>query len=86
MKKWNVFKIYAEDSKDVYKLIIPSSSKKEAEKYVESGGLEIIKIVELQNMKINTDYLGQILTEQGFDTDGIDVICRTIQMVGLSCS
>lgn len=86
MKKWNVFKVYAEDSKDVYKLIIPSSSKKEAEKYVESGGLEVIKIVELENMKINTDYLSQILTEQGFDTDGIDVICRTIQMVGLSCS
>ena len=35
-------------------------------------------------MKINTDYLSQILTEQGFDTDGIDVICRTIQIVGLS--
>ena len=67
-------------------MIIPSSSKREAEKYVESGGLEVVKVVELENMKINTDYLGQILTEQGFDTDGIDVICRTIQMVGLSCS
>lgn len=86
MKKWNVYKVYAEDSNDVYKLIIPSSSKKEAEKYVESGGLEVIKIVELENMKINTDYLSQILTEQGFDTDGIDVICRTIQMIGLSCN
>lgn len=86
MKKWSVFKVYAEDFKDVYKLIIPSSSKKEAEKYAESGGLEVVKIVELENMKINTDYLSQILTEQGFDTDGVDVICRTIQMVGLSCS
>ena len=86
MKKWNVFKVYAEDSKDVYKMIIPSSSKKEAEKYVESGGLEVVKIVEMPYLKINTDFLSQILTEQGFDTDGIDVICRTIQMVGLSCS
>ena len=86
MQKWSVFKVYAEDSKDVYKLIIPSSSKKEAEKYAESGGLEVIKIVEMPYLKINTDFLSQILTEQGFDTDGIDVICRTIQMVGLSCS
>ena len=86
MKKWNVFKVYAEDSKDVYKMIIPSSSKKEAEKYAESGGLEVVKIVEMPYLKINTDFLSQILTEQGFDTDGIDVICRTIQMVGLSCS
>ena len=86
MKKWSVFKVYAEDSKDVYKMIIPSSSKKEAEKYVESGGLEVVKIVEMPYLKINTDFLSQILTEQGFDTDGIDVICRTIQMVGLSCS
>lgn len=86
MKKWNVFKVYAEDSEDIYKLIIPSSSKKEAEKYVENGGLEVVKVIELENMKINTDYLSQILTEQGFDTDGIDVICRTVQMVGLSCS
>ena len=86
MKKWSVYKIYAEDSVDVYKMIVPSSSKREAEKYVESGGLEVVKVVELENMKINTDYLSQILTEQGFDTDGIDVICRTIQMVGLSCS
>ena len=84
MKKWTVYKVYAEDYKDVYKLIIPSSSKREAEKYVESGGLEVVKVVELENMKINTDYLSQILTEQGFDSDGIDVICRTIQMVGLS--
>ena len=84
MKKWSVFKIYAEDSKDVYKMIIPSSSKREAERYVESGGLEVVKVVELPSLKINTDYLSQILNNEGFDSDGIDVICRTIQMVGLS--
>ena len=84
MKKWNVFKVYAEDSKDVYKMIIPSSSKKEAEKYVESGGLEVIKIVEMPYLKINTDFLSQLLNKEGFDSDGIDVICRVIQMIGLS--
>ena len=84
MKKWSVFKIYAEDSVDVYKMIVPSSSKREAEKYVESGGLDVVKVVELPSLKINTDYLNQILNNEGFDSDGIDVICRTIQMVGLS--
>ena len=84
MKKWSVFKIYAEDSVDVYKMIVPSSSKREAERYVESGGLEVVKVVELPSLKINTDYLSQILNNEGFDSDGIDVICRTIQMVGLS--
>lgn len=84
MKKWNVFKVYAEDSNDVYKLIIPSSSKKEAEKYVESGGLEVVKTVEMPYLKINTDFLSQFLNKEGFDSDGIDVICRVIQMIGLS--
>lgn len=84
MKKWSVYKIYAEDSVDVYKMIVPSSSKREAEKYVESGGLEVVKVVELPNLKINVDYLGQILKGEEFDSDGVDVICRTIQMVGLS--
>ena len=84
MKKWSVFKIYAEDSVDVYKMIVPSSSKREAEKYVESGGLDVVKVVELPSLKINTDYLSQILNNEGFDSDGVDVICRTIQMVGLS--
>ena len=84
MKKWSVYKIYAEDSVDVYKMIVPSSSKREAEKYVESGGLDVVKVVELPSLKINTDYLSQILNNEGFDSDGIDVICRTIQMVGLS--
>ena len=84
MKKWSVFKIYAEDFVDVYKMIVPSSSKREAEKYVESGGLDVVKVVELPSLKINTDYLSQILNNEGFDSDGIDVICRTIQMVGLS--
>ena len=65
-------------------MIVPSSSKREAEKYVESGGLDVVKVVELPSLKINTDYLSQILNNEGFDSDGIDVICRTIQMVGLS--
>lgn len=83
MKKWNVYKVYAEDSNDVYKMIVPSTSKKEAEAYVNSGGLDVVKMVET-NLKINTDFLASFLKKENFDSDGIDVICRVLQMIGLS--
>jgi len=83
MKNWNVFVIYAEDYKDIYKMIIPAPNRKEAERYVESGGLKIIKVEEKPDLKINTNYLGSFLRREGFDEDGIDVICRTLIMVGL---
>ena len=83
MKKWTVYKIYAEDYKDVYRMIVPAPSKKEAEDYVRRGGLGIIKTQEISDLKINTDYLGSYLRKEGFDEDDIDVISRTFQMIGL---
>lgn len=83
MKKWTVYKVYAEDYKDIYGMIVPAPSKKEAEDYVRRGGLDIIKTKELLDLKINVDYLGSHLRKEGFDEDGVDVICRLIQMVGL---
>lgn len=83
MKKWNVFAVYAEDSKDVYKMIIPASSKKEAELYVKSGGLEIVKTKEMAELRINVDFLSSYLRKGDFDEDSIDVICRLIQMTQL---
>ena len=84
MKQWKVYKVYAEDYKDVYGMVVPAPSKKEAEDYVRRGSLDIIKTKELSDLKINTEYLGSYLKKDGFDEDGIDVICRLIQMVGLS--
>lgn len=83
MKKWTVYKVYGEDYKDVYRMIVPAPSKKEAEDYVRRCGLDIIKTQEVSDLKINTDYLGNHLRKEGFDEDGIDVICRTFQMIGL---
>ena len=83
MKKWTVYKVYGEDYKDVYRMIVPAPSKKEAEDYVRRGGLGIIKTQEILDLKINTDYLGSYLRKEGFDEDDIDVICRTFQMIGL---
>ena len=42
-----------------------------------------IKTREVSDLKINTEFLGSHLRKGGFDEDGIDVICRLIQMVGL---
>ena len=83
MKKWNVFAVYAEDSKDVYKMIIPAPSKKEAELYVKNGGLEIVKTKEMAELRINVDFLSSYLRKGDFDEDSIDVICRLIQMTQL---
>ena len=67
MKKWNVFAVYAEDSKDVYKMIIPAPSKKEAELYVKNGGLEIVKTKEMAELRINVDFLSSYLRKGDFD-------------------
>lgn len=83
MKQWKVYKVYAEDFTDVYKIIVPAPSKKEAEDYVRRSSLDIIKTREVSDLKINTEFLGSHLRKGGFDEDGIDVICRLIQMVGL---
>ena len=34
MKRWKAYKIYGEDSCDVYRMIVPSPTKKEAEDLV----------------------------------------------------
>lgn len=83
MKNWKVFTVYAEDYKDIYRMVIPAPSRIEAERYAESGGLKIIKVEEKSDLKINTNYLSSFLRREGFDEDGIDVICRTLIMVGL---
>lgn len=83
MKKWNVFTVYAEDFKDIYKTIIPAPSKKEAELYVKNGGLEIVKTKEMAELRINVDFLSSYLRKGDFDEDSIDVICRLIQMTQL---
>lgn len=83
MKKWKVYKVYAEDCSDIYKIIVPSTSKKEAEDYVRCGNLEIIKTKEVSDFKINTNFLGSYLKKGEYNEDEIDVICRLIQTVGL---
>lgn len=84
MKKWNVYKVYAEDSADIYKMIVPAPSKKDAMIYVADCGLEIIKAVEMSELKIDVGVLSSFLITEGFDSDGVDVISRILQMVGLA--
>ena len=83
MKKWTVYKVYAEDYKDVYRMIVPAPSKKEAELFATHGGLGIVKTKEISELKINLNYLITALRQGDFSEDEIDVICRLVEMTQL---
>lgn len=83
MKKWSVFAVYAEDYDNVYKLIIPAPSKKEAELFATHGGLGIVKTKEISELKINLNYLITALRQGDFNENEIDVICRLVEMTQL---
>ena len=82
MKNWKVFKVYGEDSRDVYRMIVPSPTKKEAENFVRSCGLEIVKTTELEDFWLNTNMIVSILEREGFSKDECDVVMRLINVVG----
>ena len=82
MKRWKVFKIYAEDSVDVYRMIVPAPNKKEAENFIHNCGLDIVKITEMENFYLNTNMIVSILEREGFNKDECDVIMRLINLVG----
>ena len=82
MKNWKVFKIYGEDSCDVYRMIVPSPTKKEAENFVRSCGLEVVKTTELEDFWLNTNMIVSVLEREGFGKDECDVVMRLINAVG----
>ncbi len=82
MKNWKVFKVYGEDSCDVYRMIVPSPTKKEAENFVRSCGLEVVKTTELEDFCLNTNMIVSVLEREGFGKDECDVVMRLINAVG----
>ena len=82
MKTWKVYKIYAEDSNDIYRIIVPSPTKKEAENFVHNCSLNIIKTTEVENFYLNVDMMINVLDKAGFTEDECDVVMRLINMVG----
>jgi hypothetical protein len=83
MKKWKAYKVIVEDSDSAYRLIIPSTSKREAEIYAEHYGMSVVKTEEMPNLKIDVDFLGRVMKEHGFGADEIDVVTRMLQIVNL---
>lgn len=83
MKKWKAYKVIVEDSDSAYRLIIPSTSKREAEIYAEHYGMNVVKTEEMPNLKIDVDFLGRVMKEHGFGADETDVVTRMLQIVNL---
>ena len=83
MKKWKAYKVIVEDSDSAYRLIIPSTSKREAEIYAEHYGMSVVKTEEMLNLKIDVDFLGRVMKEHGFGADETDVVTRMLQIVNL---
>lgn len=83
MKKWKVYKVYAEDYCELYRMIVPSPTKKEAEDFVRNCGMDIIKTTELEDFWLNTNMIVEILERNNFGQDECDVIMRLINAVGL---
>lgn len=83
MKKWKAYKVIVEDSDNAYRLIIPSTSKREAEIYAENYGMSVVKTEEMPDLKIDVDFLGRVMKAHDFGDDEIDVVTRMLQMVNL---
>lgn len=83
MKKFNVYNVYLDDGRDVYKIVVPAENEADAVKYCEGNG-EIIAIKKNSDLqKINTSALADCLRTTGWKQTEIDVITRTLAMCGL---
>ena len=81
MKQMNVYKVYIDDDHDVFKVIVPAESEKDALNYVAGNG-EVIAVKENKYMWINTNKLANDLQKSGWGCEEIDLIVRTLSRVG----
>ena len=81
MKKWKVYSIITETSKDAFKMIVPAPDKKAAAQYVEGNG-DTVSIKET-DYDINVGCLADTLARNGWGQIEIDIITRTLYQVGL---
>lgn len=87
MKKLNVYKVFVEDGNDCYKILVPATDPKDAEKYCEGSG-EIISTVKANPECDVTDIcisaLSETLSRAHWGQAEIDVITRTLVRTGLA--
>ena len=75
MKKLNVYSVYLDDGKDVFRVTVPAASKKDAAEYVRGNGdVVAIKPADLQD--IDLDALADTLKRAQWGQMEIDIITR----------
>ena len=97
MKKLNVYSVYLDDGKDVFRVTVPAASKKDAAEYVRGNGdvvaikpaeyvrgngdVVAIKPADLQD--IDLDALADTLKRAQWGQMEIDIITRALAACGL---
>jgi hypothetical protein len=79
--KLKVYKLWLDDGEQGIRVIVPARNKKEAEKYVFGNG-RIVAIEESELQSICLDSLSKTLKEAGWGSQEIDIITRTLDLVG----
>lgn len=82
MKKLNIYDVYLDDGRDVFKCTIPAESKAAAKRYVVGNG-EVVAIKDCPVQNINLNCLVDTLHRDGWGNAEIDIITRTLQACGL---
>lgn len=83
MKKFTVYNVYLDDGDNVYKIVVPAESEKEAAEYCEGNG-EIIAVKKNDlDYSIDTATLASYLLNGGWGKTEVDIITRTLAMCGL---
>ena len=81
-KKLNVYSVYLDDGKDVFRVTVPAASKKDAAEYVRGNGdVVAIKPADLQG--IDLDALADTLKRAQWGQMEIDIITRALAACGL---
>ncbi|MDE6666177.1 MAG: hypothetical protein K2K14_08355 [Ruminococcus sp.] len=87
MKKLKVYKVYMEDNREYCKsfsVIVPAWSKKEAIEYCHGNG-DVVFVKDVTDCyKIDLETLAQTLTLRHYERADIEIITRTLELVGLS--
>ena len=82
MKKLNVYSVYLDDGKDVFRVTVPAANKKDAAEYVRgNGNVVAIKPADLQD--IDLDALADTLKRAQWGQMEIDIITRALAACGL---
>lgn len=81
MKKMGMWKVIAEDTREVYRLYVPAVSAKDAREYVEESGLTVDTVIKEDREGTPIDYnmLHATLLRSGYGTMEISLIMRALE-------